>query len=97
MVLKKPAQAGTLESSDVRITAEPNPGNGIVIRIESPVKALFGEAIEETVRQVLKEFDVEEAKIDVFDRGALDFAIRARTECVLCRAAEVPFQWGKED
>ena len=88
---------GTLESSDVQITLRPNPGQGIQIELQSDVKALFGQAIEETVRAVLAEFGVQDALVDVNDKGALDFVIRARMECAVCRAAQVQFNWGKED
>lgn len=97
MELKKPAMAGTLESSDVQITLRPNPGQGIQINLQSDVKAMFGDAIEATVRNVLAEFDVKDALVDVNDKGALDFAIRARMECAVCRAAEVGFDWGRSD
>lgn len=97
MELKKPAVAGTLESSDVQITLRPNPGQGIQINLQSDVKAMFGDAIEATVRNVLAEFDVKDALVDVNDKGALDFAIRARMECAVCRAAEVGFDWGRSD
>ena len=97
MELKKPAVAGKLESSDVQITLRPNPGQGIQIELQSDVKALFGQAIEETVRAVLAEFGVQDALVDVNDKGALDFVIRARMECAVCRAAQVQFNWGKED
>ncbi len=89
--------AGTLESSDVMITLRPNPGRGIEISLQSDVKTMFGAAIEATVRQVLREFDVTDALVDINDKGALDFAIRARTQCAVCRAAEVSFDWGKGD
>ena len=97
MELKKPAVAGTLESSDVQITLRPNPGQGIQINLQSDVKAMFGDAIEATVRHLLSEFDVRDALVDVNDKGALDFAIRARMECAVCRAAEVGFDWGRSD
>ena len=97
MELKKPAVAGTLESSDVQITLRPNPGQGIQIELQSDVKALFGQAIEETMRAVLAEFGVQDALVDVNDKGALDFVIRARMECAVCRAAQVQVNWGKED
>lgn len=97
MELKKPAMAGTLESSDVQITLRPNPGQGIQIHLESDVKTLFGDAIEATVREVLDQFQVTDALVDVNDKGALDFAIRARMECAICRAAEIQYDWGKED
>ena len=97
MELKKPAVAGTLESSDVQVTLRPNPGKGIQISLTSDVKALFGQAIEATVRDVLAEFSVSDALVEINDKGALDFAIRARMQCAVCRAAEIRFDWGKED
>ena len=97
MELKKPAMAGTTEYSDCMINLRPNPGCGIEIDIQSDVKSMFGEAIEETVREVLKEFDVADACVSVVDKGALDFAIRARMQCAVCRAAEISYDWGKED
>lgn len=97
MELKKPAMAGTLESSDVQITLRPNPGQGIQINLKSDVMGMFGDAIEATIRSVLAEFDVKDAFVDVNDKGALDFAIRARMECAVCRAAEVSFDWGRSD
>ena len=97
MELKKPAMAGTTESSDVMIMLRPNPGAGIVIELQSDVKAMFGDAIEATVRQVLKEFDVTDAQVGIVDKGALDFVIRARMQCAVCRAAEIQYDWEKED
>ena len=41
MEIKKPAVAGTLESSDCQITIRPNPGKGIDIDLESDVKMMF--------------------------------------------------------
>ncbi|MDR3728339.1 MAG: citrate lyase acyl carrier protein [Oscillospiraceae bacterium] len=97
MELKKPAVAGTLESSDVQITLRPNAGQGIQIELESDVKTMFGEAIEQTVRSVLEEFQVRDAWVGIQDKGALDFAIRARMQCALCRALEIRYDWGRED
>jgi len=97
MELKKPAMAGTLESGDVQIILRPNPGAGIDIDLRSDVKAMFGEAIEATIHEVLAEFGVEDALVDVNDKGALDFAIRARMQCAVCRAAEISYDWGKGD
>ena len=97
MELKHPSMAGTTESSDVMIMLRPNPDAGIEVDIQSDVQALFGEAIEQTVRAVLEEFDVKNASVNVIDKGALDFAIRARMQCAVCRAADIQFDWGKED
>lgn len=97
MRLKKPAMAGTMESSDIMITLRPNEGRGIELDIQSDVKAMFGDAIEATLREVLAEFDVSDALVSVVDKGALDFVIRARMQCAVCRAAEIAYDWGKED
>lgn len=97
MELKKPAVAGTMESSDIMVTLRPNENGGIEIDIQSDVKATFGDAIEATVREVLADFGVENAVVAVVDKGALDFVIRARMQCAVCRAAEVSYDWGKED
>ncbi len=96
MELKKPAVAGTLESSDIQITLQPNPNGGIRIYLQSDVKALFGDAIEQTVREVLNEFGVANAMVNIVDKGALDFVIRARMQCAVCRAAEIQYNWEKE-
>lgn len=97
MELKKPAVAGTMESSDIMVTLRPNENGGIEIDIQSDVQATFGDAIEATVREVLADFGVENAVVAVVDKGALDFVIRARMQCAICRAAEVSYDWGKED
>lgn len=97
MELKKPAVAGTLESSDIMITLRPNPNGGIVLDIQSDVKAMFGDAIEATILETLAQFDVQDASVAVVDKGALDFVIRARMQCAICRSAEVPYDWSKED
>ena len=97
MELKKPAMAGTTESSDVMVMLRPNPAGGIVIDLKSDVMVSFGDAIEATVRDVMKEFDVNDAQVSIVDKGALDFVIRARMQCAICRAAEIQYYWGKED
>ena len=97
MELKKPAVAGTMESSDIMVMIHPNEETGIEIDIQSDVKATFGDAIEATIREVLADFGVTDAVVAVVDKGALDFVIRARMQCAICRAAEVSYDWGKED
>lgn len=97
MEIKKPAVAGTLESSDCQIVIMPNPGMGIEVDLESDVKAMFGEAILETVNRTLEEFQVADARVEIRDRGALDCVIKSRMQCVICRGAEETYDWSKED
>lgn len=97
MEIKKPAVAGTLESSDCQITIRPNPGQGLVIDLESNVMAMFGDAIRETAEQVLTEFGISDAYVEIRDKGALDCVIKSRMQCVICRGVEVRYDWSKED
>lgn len=78
------ATAGTLESSDVLVTLEPAQ-EGLEIELDSVVQNQFGDTILETVQEVLKELDVQDAKISIVDRGALDCVIRARVETAVLR------------
>ena len=96
MRLKKTAIAGTLESGDIQITIFPCEDGEIHIELESIVKAMFGDAIIETVNEVLKEFEIDSAVVQLNDKGALDHVIRSRMQAVICRAAEADFDWSKE-
>lgn len=82
------ATAGTLESSDVFVTLEPN-ASGIDIEIDSVVFSQFGEDIRRVIEEVLSEQDVQNAKLSVVDRGALDCVIRARVETAVLRGKGV--------
>lgn len=84
MEVKKKARAGTLESSDVLVTVEPS--GSLEIKIESPVKKQFGQAILATVQEVLDEKGVRSGSIRLADQGALDCTIRARLTTALRRA-----------
>ena len=97
MILKQPAVAGTLESSDVLVTITPSPGQGVEIELESEVKAAFGAAIEAAVRRELELAEVTDVRILLQDRGALDCVISARVRCALYRAAGEAYDWTKED
>lgn len=97
MQIKKPAVAGTLESSDCQIMIRPNPGNGISVDLESDVKVMFGASILETVKKTLEEFGVSDAEVEIRDKGALDCVIKSRMQCAICRAAEEHYDWSKED
>lgn len=88
MEIKNRAAAGTLESSDIYVIVEPN-DNGIELQLESIVFNQFGEEIEKTVREVLNDYKVENIKIQLKDRGAVECAIRARVETALKRAGGV--------
>lgn len=97
MEIKKPAVAGTLESSDCQIVIRPNPGMGIDIDLESDVAVMFGKSILETIKNTLREFEVTDAVVEMKDKGALDCVIKSRMQCAICRASETSYDWTKED
>ena len=83
MELIKSAVAGTMESSDAYVEIEP--AKGLDIQLESVVAQQFGDAIRSVVRDVLTEQGIENAKIRVVDRGALECVLRARIETAIVR------------
>lgn len=93
MEIKKIANAGTLESSDIQIVIAPWE-SGIEIQLESAVMAQFGESIEEVIMETLKEMGVKAAKVNANDKGAIDSVIKSRVQTAVMRAAEKKnFKW----
>ena len=78
--------AGTMQSSDLMVHVEP--ADHLEIQIESTVKKQFEHLIRERIEAVLRKHAVTRALVRVSDRGALDYAIEARVETALHRAAE---------
>ena len=79
MEIRKPAIAGTLESSDCQVTIEP--GNGkIDFELESAVINQYGNQIRKVVFETLDYLVIKDAKITIIDKGALDCTIKARIE-----------------
>ncbi len=74
-----------VKKSDVKVTVDLN-FSGLEIEIVSSVKPLFESQINNAVLAVLKEENIQNAKISIVDNGALDFAIRARTKTAIQRA-----------
>ena len=95
MEIKKPAVAGTLESSDCMVTVEPGQG-GVELELESAVIRQYGKQIRKVIHETLERLDVTNAKITVVDKGALDCTIKARVECAVYRSNDVKdsLPWG---
>jgi len=83
--IARKAQAGTIQSSDLMVFVEP--AGKLVIEIESTVKRQFEHLIRAKIEEVLSAHGVTAGKVRVTDRGALDYAIQARIETALGRAA----------
>ena len=96
MEIKKPAVAGTLESSDCMVTVEPGV-NGIDLELDSAVIRQFGPQIRKVIFETLERLDVANGRITVVDKGALDCTIKARVECAVvrsCGKAAENIPWG---
>lgn len=96
MKIKQSAVAGTLESSDALVTVEPHEGF-VELDISSSVINQYGRQIRATVVETLKRLDVDEARVTIVDKGALDCTLKARVECAIFRAcgqSEKNIPWG---
>ena len=86
MRIRTKATAGTMQSSDLMVVVEP--AETLTIDIESTVKKQYEHLIRARISATLTELDVAAGHIQVSDRGALDYAIAARVETAVCRAAQ---------
>jgi len=87
MEIIKTAVAGTLESSDCMVTIEPAQ-RGLEIDLDSAVIRQYGKKIMEVAAETLDRLGVQNARVTIVDKGALDCTIKARVECAAMRAAE---------
>ncbi|MBP3709602.1 MAG: citrate lyase acyl carrier protein [Treponema sp.] len=85
MEIKNPAVAGTLESSDCMVTLEPC-NSGIEFSLDSVVIHQFGNQIRKVVFDTLRNLHIDNVKISIVDKGALDCTIKARVEAAAYRS-----------
>ena len=95
MEILKAAVAGTLESSDCMVTIEPAK-SGLQLELESAVMQQYGRRITEVAMETLDRLNVQNARVSIVDKGALDCTIKARVECAAMRASghEGRVNWG---
>jgi len=96
MEIQKAAIAGTLESSDAQVSVEPL-AKGIELSIESSVMNQYGRQIKAAVLAVLKDLGVENGRVSVVDKGALECTLKARVECAVFRSMGISdknIPWG---
>ena len=84
--MKNPIITGSLESSDCMVTLfESDPS---MIEIDTIVHDAFHDHIKQLVKSVMKARDVAHLSVRIQDKGALDYAIRARLETAIDRYLE---------
>ena len=95
MKITRPAIAGTLESSDAQVTVEPGEGT-VDLTIDSVVIHQFGNQIRKVILDTLQHLGVDNIKITVVDKGALDCTLKARVEGAVYRSLNQTEQlpWG---
>ncbi len=80
MSLIKASAGNESQKSDCRVTIVPAERGGLDINIQSKVETLYGDTIDTLVTSVLGFYEIEHARVEVIDNGALDFTIASRTE-----------------
>lgn len=85
MEIKRPATAGTLESSDCQVMVEAGDGK-IDFSLDSTVINQYGNQIRKVVLETLEHLGVTDVKISIVDKGALDCTIKARVEGTIYRS-----------
>ena len=87
--VKREATVGFDDKNDALVTVSPcEAGQGILIELTSPVKRQYGEHLETVVAEVTRGAGYTDVKINVQDKGAWDYALRARIEAALARGDE---------
>jgi len=87
MKILKEAIAGTLESSDLLVKVAPNNTGTLDVVIRSEVIKQFGKQIRRVIDETLGKLEVSQGSVVVEDKGALDYAIRARVQAAVQRGA----------
>ncbi len=79
--------------SDCKVTLQLTDSGGIVLQLKSKVEGLFGRQINEQVNDVLAALEVEHAKVEIEDSGALPFVIGARLEAAVKKLKKTDLTW----
>jgi citrate lyase subunit gamma (acyl carrier protein) len=83
----RPAQAGTVESSDIQIILSPAAiDSGIQVDLVSPTLQQYGSQIKAVIVDTLTEYGITSASVHANDKGALDCTIKARVTTAAERA-----------
>ena len=85
MEITRPAVAGTLESSDCQVMIEEGDGK-VEFSLESSVINQYGNQIRKVALETLNNLGVNNAKVTLMDKGALDCTIKARIEAAVYRS-----------
>ena len=85
MEITRPAVAGTLESSDCQVMIEEGDGK-VEFSLESSVINQYGNQIRKVAYETLDNLGIDNVKLTIVDKGALDCTIKARIEAAVYRS-----------
>ena len=86
--LLTPAQAGTVESSDILIMLAPAAaGTGIQVELITPTMQQYGAHIKQLIIATLEAAGITDAQVHANEKGALDYTIEARVKTAIKRAS----------
>ena len=83
MEIKKAATAGTLESSDCMVTVEPGEG-----KVDFSLESSVSNQLRKVALETLKNLDIDNVRITIVDKGALDCTLKARIEGAVFRSVD---------
>ncbi len=76
---KREATTGLDDKGDALVHISPaKKGSGISLEITSKVESMFGDQIRTSALEVLDDYRLTDVKVSINDKGALDYALRAR-------------------
>ncbi len=74
--------------SDCWVAIETTSSGGLSLEIRSKVESMYGTSFRQTVEDGLKLFSIENARVEIEDKGALPFTIMARLETAVRRLGD---------
>lgn len=85
-ILAKSAKAGFEEKNDLVVEVAPAAADsGIAVILQSPVKNQYGKHIKALIKDIITTDGFADVKVDVLDKGAWDYTIKARVTAALER------------
>lgn len=86
-IIRKEASAGFEETNDALVTVSPQAGQGVTVELTSSVQRQYGEYLVAFVEATVKAAGYQDVRIKVIDKGAWDYALKARVVTALSRGA----------
>ena len=88
MAKSEAGRTGKSIRSDCWVSIETKSSGGLSLEIRSKVESMYGESFRQTVEEGLKLFGIENAAVEIEDKGALPFTIMARLETAVRRLGD---------